>query len=134
MGTAVYSSPYARLVANVTETGTPGDECWEGSERACRYGYTRVNFRVAGVGHVKLTAHIATWVASQLEGATLRELWDAYQECRASGLELDHTCTNPRCRRPSHLEPVTHSENVQRAHDRRRVRVEYEPEPSEIMF
>ena len=28
-----------------------------------------------------------------------------------SGLELDHTCRNPACVNPSHLEPVTHREN-----------------------
>jgi hypothetical protein len=30
------------------------------------------------------------------------------------GLELDHLCRNPRCVNPAHLEPVTHSENIQR--------------------
>lgn len=32
------------------------------------------------------------------------------------GLELDHTCRQPWCCRPSHLEPVTHAENMRRAH------------------
>lgn len=121
-------------MANATETGTPGDECWEGGERGCRYGYQRVNFRVAGVGHRKLTAHIATWIAAQLPGASLVELWWAYVEFRASGLELDHTCVNPRCRRPGHLEPVTHSENMQRSFDRRRVLPNIEVDPAELMF
>lgn len=31
------------------------------------------------------------------------------------GLELDHLCSNPRCVRPSHLEPVTHQENMRRS-------------------
>jgi hypothetical protein len=31
-----------------------------------------------------------------------------------AGLELDHTCVNPKCVRPDHLEPVTHRENVRR--------------------
>jgi hypothetical protein len=30
-------------------------------------------------------------------------------------LELDHLCRNPLCVRPSHLEPVTHAENLKRA-------------------
>lgn len=30
------------------------------------------------------------------------------------GLELDHLCKNPGCVRPSHLQPVTHQENVLR--------------------
>jgi hypothetical protein len=36
-----------------------------------------------------------------------------------AGLELDHTCNNPACVRPSHLEPVTHEENCRRAVERR---------------
>lgn len=32
------------------------------------------------------------------------------------GLTLDHLCRNPGCVKPSHLEPVTLSENVRRAH------------------
>lgn len=31
------------------------------------------------------------------------------------GLELDHLCRNPGCCNPSHLEPVTHGENMRRA-------------------
>jgi hypothetical protein len=31
------------------------------------------------------------------------------------GLELDHLCRNPRCVNPSHLEPVTHAENMRRS-------------------
>lgn len=34
----------------------------------------------------------------------------------ASGLELDHLCRVRNCVRPDHLEPVTRSENVRRAH------------------
>lgn len=30
------------------------------------------------------------------------------------GLELDHTCRNPPCCNPAHLEPVTHAENMRR--------------------
>lgn len=31
------------------------------------------------------------------------------------GFELDHTCRNPRCVNPDHLEAVTHQENMRRA-------------------
>ncbi len=31
-----------------------------------------------------------------------------------AGLEIDHTCHNPACVNPTHLEPVTHKVNVQR--------------------
>ena len=30
------------------------------------------------------------------------------------GLEPDHLCANPRCFNPTHLEPVTHTENILR--------------------
>jgi hypothetical protein len=31
------------------------------------------------------------------------------------GLELDHLCRNTSCVNPSHLEPVTHAENMRRS-------------------
>lgn len=31
------------------------------------------------------------------------------------GFEIDHLCRTPACVRPSHLEPVTHAENIRRA-------------------
>lgn len=30
------------------------------------------------------------------------------------GMELDHTCRQPLCVNPAHLQPVTHAENVRR--------------------
>jgi len=33
----------------------------------------------------------------------------------ANGLEIDHLCRNRACVNPSHLEPVTHSENAKRS-------------------
>lgn len=35
------------------------------------------------------------------------------------GLELDHLCMVPNCVRPSHLEAVTHQENIRRAYRHR---------------
>lgn len=127
-----YSSPYARLVANVTELG----ECWVGTERSTgRGGYVQVNFRVPGLGWriVKFSAHILTWVAHETGAQTLDELYLAYQEFRHSGLVLDHTCVEPACRRPQHLEAVTQSVNVQRGHDRRAARLPM-PQPHEVEF
>lgn len=37
-----------------------------------------------------------------------------------AGLELDHLCTNRACVNPTHLEPVTHAENMRRCGERRR--------------
>ncbi|WP_374213841.1 HNH endonuclease signature motif containing protein [Streptomyces sp. A3M-1-3] len=36
------------------------------------------------------------------------------------GLELDHLCFNPACCEPSHLEPVTHAENMRRMRERQK--------------
>lgn len=35
------------------------------------------------------------------------------------GLELDHLCSTRPCVNPAHLEPVTHMENIRRAHVRK---------------
>lgn len=35
------------------------------------------------------------------------------------GLELDHLCRTPSCVNPTHLEPVTHQENMRRANQKR---------------
>lgn len=139
-----YSTPYARLVANVTEF----EGCWIGNDRTrCRFGYQRANWYVPGLAKaVKLTAHIATWILVQAEAegvsiVTPDDLYLAYLEFRASGLELDHTCVEPSCRRPAHLEPVTHAENMQRMRDRwaayrlaAGIAPAYAPEPDEVEF
>lgn len=112
--TSPHSSPYARLTANVSEEG----DCWCGTERshARRGGYGQVTFWVPGLGKShKMSAHLLTWIASQIGvDATIDDLYLAYVEFRCSGLELDHVCENPYCRRPDHLDPVTHSENCLR--------------------
>jgi len=55
---------------------------------------------VAGV-----SAPAYRWIYEQENGAVPK------------GLELDHLCRNPGCVRPSHLEAVTHLENVRRGVD-----------------
>jgi hypothetical protein len=37
-----------------------------------------------------------------------------------AGLELDHLCNNKPCVNPTHLEAVTHAENMHRATERRK--------------
>ncbi len=66
--------------------------CWEWVGRI-RDGYGR--FRVGG--H-EVAAHRFAWTL--LHGPV------------PAGLELDHLCRNRACVRPSHLEPVTRSENA----------------------
>lgn len=51
----------------------------------------------------------------------------AYEMTRGpipAGLEIDHLCSNPPCCNPSHLEAVTHAENMRRASVRRANRME----------
>ena len=61
------------------------------------------------------------WTGTQSEG---RGRWKGYRAYQVSyflergpvpvGLELDHLCRTPLCVRPSHLEAVTHRENILR--------------------
>lgn len=121
MARSPYSSPFARLAATVFEDG----ECWiADGAKVCRYGYHRTNFWVPALGRaVAMSSHIATWCVEEARANTADELYLAYLEFRCSGLELDHTCEEPGCRRPSHLDPVTHSVNMQRVHQRKLARL-----------
>lgn len=75
------------------EVGGPGCWEWEGS-------------RSAGYGSVR-------WLGRCHR--THKLLWEALNGPVPAGLELDHLCRNRACLRPSHLEPVTHQENMRRA-------------------
>lgn len=44
-----------------------------------------------------------------------RWAWEFTNGPIPDGLEIDHLCRNRACVRPTHLEPVTHAENVRRA-------------------
>lgn len=73
-----------------------GDECWPWLGRLDRRGYGRYSFnRITGFAH--------------------RAVYELLVGPIPAGLEIDHLCRNPRCVRPSHLEPVTHAENMRRA-------------------
>lgn len=121
--TSAYSSPYARLVANVIED----DACWLGQESSKgRGGYRQVNFRIPGRGGriTKFSAHILTWIAHETGFTKLDDLYLAYVEFRCSGLVIDHECEQVACRRPLHLFPCTQSENIRRGRARRAARAE----------
>lgn len=133
---------FGRMVMCHMLADTSDGACWLGDgAMVCRYSYHRMNFWVPGLGRsVALTTHVALWCALQAEVSTIDDIYLAYLEFRASGLELDHTCVEPACRNPDHLEPVTHSVNAQRANDRRHAArlargVEnIAPEPHEVEF
>lgn len=130
--TSPHSSPYARLVANVTEH----EGCWLGTERSSGRGsYIQVNARVPGLGGriVKFSAHVLTWVAHETGATCWDELYLLYQEFRASGLEIGHECHNPECRRPAHLTPMTHVENIAQR-DARRSSRGAAADPDELEF
>jgi hypothetical protein len=83
--------PTVRFWAKVEKT----DGCW--LWRACidYHGYGQ--FKLGGL--TKLS-HVIAWT------------WENGPV--PDGLELDHLCRNALCVRPSHLEAVTHAENVRR--------------------
>lgn len=85
----------ARFWAKVQRSAA--DQCWpwRASVNAKRGGYGQ--FRVAGATR---RAHI---VAYEAEVGPVPD-----------GLVLDHTCRNPRCVNPAHLEPVPLAENTRR--------------------
>lgn len=82
---------------------TVGDGCWiwHGGTTRRENGYGR--FKLNGK---KYTAH--------------RFLYELLVGPIPPGHELDHLCRVTRCVRPSHLEPVTHAENVRRGNEARR--------------
>lgn len=50
------------------------------------------------------------------------------------GLEPDHTCGNPACVRPDHLEPVTHQENILRAKRTKPFKCGHPLSPENLIF
>lgn len=85
-------APHERVLARITVNG----ECWEYPVgRGSRYG-------TVSRGRSTLLAH--------------RVVYEALVGPVPDGLELDHRCRNRACVRPSHLEPVTHQENMRRGH------------------
>lgn len=106
-----YDNLWLRLMANTAE---PDNEqsCWRWTAKRDRWGYGRLNVWVPGMGQVvTLMAHIAAYVWLEAGCECADDLYLAYIELQASGLELDHGCVHPCCIRPDHLEPMTPQQN-----------------------
>lgn len=71
------------------------DECWEWQRARTRAGY----------GTLRTPAGVAY---------THRLAYTAFVGPIPAGMELDHLCRVPSCFNPSHLEAVTHAENMRR--------------------
>lgn len=109
-----YADLWARLMANTSEPEN-GQDCWRWTGKLDREGYGQINVWVPGLGRTyTMKAHVAMWCWFSAGARTADDLFLAYREHSASGLELDHLCAERWCINPEHLECVTGSENCRR--------------------
>lgn len=99
---AIVGNDAARFWSHVNKAGpVPAHRpdigpCWLYSAKFNGKGYAQIK-----IGGIKVAAH--RWAYEQV-GQRIPE-----------GLEIDHLCRVRNCVRSSHLEPVTHAENIARA-------------------
>jgi hypothetical protein len=86
----------AAVLDRLADKFTVDDGCWEWTAAKGRTGYGRFLYK----GSVRLAHGV---------------MWDLFNGPLPEGTELDHLCRNRGCVRPSHLEPVTHRDNLMRA-------------------
>lgn len=83
--------PQVRFWAKVNKTAS----CWLWTAATHNAGY--------GVMRLDGRNEFAHRISLKLSGVDI-----------PAGFDVDHLCRNPRCVNPSHLEPVSHKENVRR--------------------
>lgn len=76
-------------------TVNPGTGCWEWDGPRDRRGYGRLGWQ----GKTRFSHRL---------------VYEALRGPIPEGLEIDHLCRNTGCCNPTHLEAVTHAENVRR--------------------
>lgn len=93
------ASTEARFMKAVVQTGLEPTACWVWTARLNPKGYGQFSWSHDGK---------RTWFAHRVS-------YLLFNGPIPDGAEVDHLCRNRRCVRPSHLEVVTHAENVRRA-------------------
>lgn len=78
-------------------------ECWPWTGHVERNGYGRI--RVGGRGSTKAPSHRVAYWLLVLNGEEMRE------DDPRLALEVDHTCENPLCHNPAHLNLIPPREN-----------------------
>lgn len=116
-------SPYVnlwdRLMSN-SACPESAQDCWRWTARLDREGYGLIDIHVPGLGrNATLKAHIVAAVWLEVRPASADEVFLAYKEHSASGLEWDHLCGEQWCINPDHLDLVTGAENCKRRDARR---------------
>ena len=119
MSRSPYDNLWARLMAN-SSCPENGQDCWRWRGRLDRGGYGIIDIHTPGLGrNATLKAHIAAYIWLTARPRSADDLFLAYKEHSASGLELDHLCGEQWCINPDHLEVVDGKENCRRRDARR---------------
>lgn len=109
-----YPNLFVRLLEN-TEHPENHNQCWLWKRKCDDWGYGQINVYVPMLrANVTMKTHIAMWCWVEADCFCADDLYLAYQELQASGLELDHECTVRHCANIDHLDLVTRLENEQR--------------------
>lgn len=106
-------------MANTAEPANEQD-CWRWTARLDREGYGIIDVHVPGLGrNATLKSHLLLYVWLESGSRLADDLFLAYKEQAASGMELDHLCEERWCLNPNHLDLVTGAENCRRRGARR---------------